>query len=107
MPLTAEQAIDQVKANIQEKGKFNIGNLFDGIIAVVADNSIELQAMLDKLLTKKGVLNEADEKAVQDLLARQELEKKKRQQRRTGTVLIIGTAVAVLAGIYFLAHKKK
>jgi len=107
MPLTVQEAIAQVRAKIQEKGKFNIGNLLDSVVAVVADNSADLQAMLDKLLTKKGVLTEADEKAVQELLARQELEKKKRQRRRTGTLLIIIGSVAALAGIYLVTHKKK
>lgn len=108
MPLTAEQAIAQVKAKIKEKGKFSIGNMFDGIIGVIADNSADLQAMLDKLLTKKGVLTAADEQAVADLLARQEEEKKKRQQRRTKNALITGAIVAAVGtGLYFLLRKKQ
>jgi len=107
MPLTVEQAIDQIQKRMKEKGKFNIGNLLDSFIGVAMDNSADLQAMLDKLLTKKGILTAEEEKKLQELLRIQEQEKKKRQQIRTKNALIIGGIVAATGTILFLVLKKK
>jgi hypothetical protein len=108
MPITVNEAIDQLQAQITQRGGFSAGNLLDSILGVAAANSADLQAMLDKLLTKKGVLTAEDEKALQELLARQQAEEKRRRQQRTRNALIIvGVVGAIGTSMYFIFKKRK
>lgn len=108
MPLTAEDAAKQLYEEIKSRGKFNIGNVLDSVIGVIDTNSGDLQAMLDRLLTKKGVLTQQDEAAVQELLKKAKEEQKNRQKIRTkNTIFILIAAAGVGTAIYFMVRKNK
>lgn len=107
MPLTAEQAAIQVAAEVKRLGGWNPGNVLDAVIGVASNNSAELQALLNDLLKKKGVLSEADEAVVVSLLAQQEAERKKRQQIRTKNAIVITGITAIVGTLIFFAVKKK
>lgn len=107
MPLTAEQAAQEIAAEIKRRGGWNPGNVLDAVIGVASNNSDQLQALLNDLLKKKGVLSESDEAAVNQLLARQEAQRKKRQQIRVKNGIVIGMVAAAMGTIIFFSFKKK
>jgi len=107
MPVTVEQAARQIYDAIKARGKFNIGNALDSVIGVGMNNSADLQVYLNDLLKKKGVLSGQDEAVLNELLAQQEAEKKRRQQIRVkNAIVIVAIALAFGGIIYFLVTKK-
>lgn len=107
MPITAEDAAKQVYEAIKAQGKFNIGNALDAAIGVASTNAPDLQAFLNDLLTKKGVLSSQDEAALKQLLADQEAEKKKRQAIRVRNGIVFGVVAAVVGATIFFLLKNK
>lgn len=107
MPLTIEDAVKQLSAQLDARGKFNPGNLLDSFIGVATINSSGLQQMLDGLMKKTGILSDQDEAAMQELLKQQEEERKKRQAVRIKNAIFIISAITVTAGVVYLAVRKK
>lgn len=105
MPTTVDQAILKIQEFMP--GEYSLGNVLDGIIGVNINNAGELQAYLNELLKKKGVLSAQDEAVLNQLLAQQEAERKKRQTIRIKNAVIIGAMALAFGGmIYFLVKKK-
>jgi len=107
MPLTYQEAARQVQEAIKAQGKFNVGNALDAVIGVAIANKDQLQELLNDLLKKQGVLTAQDEAVLNDLLAQQEAERKKRQRIRTKNAFVIIGIVGVLATTVYLGFKKK
>lgn len=107
MPLTAEDAAKQISDQIKQLGGWKPGNVLDAVIGVSVSNADELQAMLNDLLTKKGILSANDETAIKDLLAAQESARKKRNQIRTRNGIALGLVVVITGTIIYLSIKKK
>lgn len=104
--ITAEQAVQMLSAQIESSGKFSVGNLFDGIVGVAAANAPEIQALLNTMLTKTGVLSLSDSAQVQALVAQQQAQRKERQRVRLKNGLIIGAVVIGIGTLVYITFKK-
>jgi hypothetical protein len=106
MALTAQEAYNQLSAEIKKLGGWKPGNVLDGIIGVGKANTDQLQQMLNQVLQKNGILSAGDEANIKGLLDQQEKEKKKRQAIRAKNFLLLGGTMVAIGGIIYLVAKK-
>lgn len=105
--MTYEEAIQQIKEQIETKGKFSVSNIPDYALGLLDKNKQQLQHLLNSFLDKKGVLNPEDELAINALMKKQQ---ENRKERAKIIVRDIGVAVLTfggIVGVYFLTKKKK